>query len=122
MATFANSSSAQQSNFRLKFRPLQSQHNAGAAYAWEHSGVAEVRVGPKPGENEELGETSTRQIRNQCLFMRSLRVTLSDSEWAEELFRPLIKKILDQNILVNTYVPLSRIIALHRPTHRGLFL
>jgi hypothetical protein len=87
MATFANTSSAQQSNFRLKFRPLQgqqqSQHNAGTAYAWEHSGVAEVRVGPEPGENEELGETPTRQLRNQCLFMRTLSVTLSDSLWAE---------------------------------------
>jgi hypothetical protein len=89
MATFANTSSAQQSNFRLKFRPLrgqqQSQHNVGTAssYAWEHSGVAEVRVGPEPGENEELGETPTRQLRNQCLFMRTLSVTLSDSVWAE---------------------------------------
>ena len=44
MATFANTSSAQQSNFRLKFRPLQSQHNTGTAYTWEHPGVAEVRV------------------------------------------------------------------------------
>ena len=87
MATFANTSSAQQSNFRLKFRPLrgqqQSQHNVGTPYAWEHSGVAEVRVGPEPGENEELGETPNRQLRNQCLFMRTLSVTLSDSVWAE---------------------------------------
>ena len=87
MATFTNTSSAQQSNFRLKFCPLrgqqQSQHNAGTTYTWEHSGVAEVRVGPEPGENEELGETPTRQLRNQCLFMRTLSVTLSDSMWAE---------------------------------------
>ena len=87
MATFANTSSAQRSNFRLKFRPLRGQqelqHNTGAAYAWEHSGVAEVRVGPELGENDELGETPTCQLRNQCLFMRALSVTLSDSEWAE---------------------------------------
>ena len=66
MATFANTSSTQRSNFRLKFRPLraqqQSQHNTSTAYAWEHSGVAEVRVGPEPGENEELGETPMRQL------------------------------------------------------------
>ena len=87
MATFTNTSSAQQSNFRLKFSPLrgqqQPQHNASTAYAWEHSGDAQVRVGPEPGENEELGETPTRQLRNQCLFMRVLTVTLSDSLWAE---------------------------------------
>ena len=85
MATFANTSSAQRSNFRLKFRPLrgqqQSQQNAGTAYAWEHSGVAEVRVGPEPGENDELGEIPTCQLRNQCLFMRTLSVTLSDNLW-----------------------------------------
>ena len=90
MATFANASSAQRSNFRLKFRPLaavqgqrESQHNTGTTYAWEHSGVAEVRVGPELGENDELGETPTCQLRNQCLFMRTLSVTLSDSAWAE---------------------------------------
>ena len=83
MATFANTRSTQQSNFRLKFRPLQSQHNTGTAYTWEYSGVAEVRIGPESGENEELGETSTCKLQNQCLFMRTLSVTLSDSVWAE---------------------------------------
>jgi hypothetical protein len=34
--------------FDLKFRPLRGQHNTATAYAWEHSGVAEVRVGPEP--------------------------------------------------------------------------
>ena len=81
--TFSNTSSAQQSNLHLKFRPLQSHHYIGTAYGWEHSGVAEVRVGPEPGENQELGETPRRQLRNQCLFMRTLSVTLSDSVWAE---------------------------------------
>lgn len=61
MATIANTSSAGQ-NFHLKFHPLggqqQPQHSAGAAYAWEHSGVAE-EGGPIP---EKLGETPTRQL------------------------------------------------------------
>ncbi|KAF8802237.1 hypothetical protein BYT27DRAFT_7197332 [Phlegmacium glaucopus] len=84
MATFANTSSAQQSKFRLKFHPLGGQQQPQrSGYAWEHSGVAEVRVGPEPGENEELGEVPTCQLRNQCLFMRTLTVTLSDSVWAE---------------------------------------
>ena len=128
MATFANTSSAQQSNFRLKFRLLREQrqssrHNAGTAYAWEHSGVAEVRVGPEPGENEELGET-TRQLRNQCLFMRTLSVTLSDSMWAETFpgtVSAIIKKALNQNIVVNICILLTRILVLHRPTQQGLF-
>ena len=29
-----------------------------------HSGVAELRVGPELGGNDELGETPTRQLRN----------------------------------------------------------
>ena len=86
MATFAKTSSTQRSDFHLKFHPLrgqrQSQHNACTAYVWEHSGVADVggRVGPDREENEELGETP---LRNQCLFMDTLTVTLSDREWAE---------------------------------------
>ncbi|KAF8802246.1 hypothetical protein BYT27DRAFT_6773812 [Phlegmacium glaucopus] len=84
MATFANTSSAQESNFRLKFHPLGGQQQPQrSGYAWEHSGVAEVRVGPEPGENEELGEIPPHQFRNQCLFMRTLSITLSDSVWAE---------------------------------------
>ncbi|KAF8802243.1 hypothetical protein BYT27DRAFT_7173426 [Phlegmacium glaucopus] len=84
MATFSNTSSAQQSKFRLKFHPLGGQQQPQrSGYAWEHSGVAEVRVGPEPGENEELGEIPTCQLQNQCLFMRTLSITLSDSVWAE---------------------------------------
>ena len=55
----------------------------GSAYTLEHSGVAVVRMGPEPGENDELGETPTRQLRNQCLFMRTISLTLSGSEWIE---------------------------------------
>ena len=40
-------------------------------------------MGPEPRENDELGETTTHRLRNQCLFMRTLTVTLSDSVWAE---------------------------------------
>jgi hypothetical protein len=83
MATFANTSSAQQSNLRFQFRQQQSQHNAGTVYVWEHSGIAEVRVGPEPGENEELGETPAHQLPNQCLFLHTLSATLSDIQWAE---------------------------------------
>jgi hypothetical protein len=83
MATFAKPAQRSDPIFVLKFRPLRGQHNTGTAYARDHSGVAEVRVGPEPGKNDELGETPTCQLRNQCLFMRTLSVTLSDSVWAE---------------------------------------
>ena len=98
MATFADSSLSQETSFRLKFSALgeqQSQRNAGNKYMWEHSGVAEVRVGPGRGENEELGETDSNRLRNQCLFLRTLNVTLSEKVW-EEIF-PYPVTVADQN-------------------------
>ena len=98
MATFADSSLSQETKFRLKFSALgeqQSQRNAGNKYMWEHSGVAEVRVGPGRGENEELGETDSNRLRNQSLFLRTLNVTLSEKVW-EEMF-PLSVAVADQN-------------------------
>ena len=98
MATFADSSLSQETNFRLKFSALgeqESQRNAGNKYMWEHSGVAEVRVGPGRGENEELGETDSNRLRNQCLFLRTLNVTLSEKVW-EEIFS-LSVAVADQN-------------------------
>ena len=100
MATFSNSILSQETNCRLKFSILgerQSQRNAGNKYIWEHSGVAsaEVRIGPGRGENEELGETSSNRLRNQCLFLRTLNVTLSEKVW-KEIF-PHLVAVTDQN-------------------------
>ena len=67
MATSTNSSLSQETNIRLKFSVLgeqQSHRNAGNKYMWEHSGVAEVRVGSGRGENEELGETDSNRLRD----------------------------------------------------------
>ena len=98
MATFANSSLSQETSFRLKFSALgeqQSQRNAGNKYMWEHSGVAEVRVGPGRGENEELGETESNRLRNQSLFLRTLNATLSEKVWEEIFSHPV--PVADQN-------------------------
>jgi hypothetical protein len=99
MATFSNSSLSQ-SNFRLKFSVLgerQSQRNAGNKYIWEHSGdaTAEVRIGPGRGENEELGEMDSNRLRNQCLFLRTVSVTLSEKVWKEIFPRPVA--VADRN-------------------------
>ena len=99
MATFSNSSLSRKSNIRLKFSALvkqQSQRNAGNKYMWEYSDVAEVKVGPGRGENEELGETDSNRLRNQCLFLRTLNVSLSEKVW-EEIF-PHPVALPDQNL------------------------
>ena len=98
MAAFADSSLSQNTHFRLKFSAFggePSQRNAGNKYIWEHSGVAEVRVGPARGENEELGETDLHRLRNQCLFLRTLKVTLAEKTW-RDIF-PQTVVVTDQN-------------------------
>jgi hypothetical protein len=100
MATFSNPSLSQETNFRLKFSVIdeqQSQRNAGNKYIWEHSDVAsaEVRIGPGCGENEELGETNSNRLRNQCLFVRTLNVTLSEKVWEVIFPHPVV--VADQN-------------------------
>jgi hypothetical protein len=98
MATFANSSSSQDTNFRLKFSVFgeqPSQPNAGNNYRWEHSGVAQVKVGPGRGENEELGETDSNRLQNQCLFLRTLPMMLSQKVWAETFPETVV--VTDQN-------------------------
>ena len=98
MATFANSSLSQDTSFWLKFSACgqeSSQRNGGNNYVWEHSGVAEVKVGPGRGENPELGETDSNRLQNQSLFLRTLNVTLSKNVW-EELFSHTVV-VADQN-------------------------
>jgi len=78
IATFSNSS---QCTSRLQFRQISAQGNR--AYTWDHSGAADVRVGPGQGENHGLHlpqDSST--IRNQCLFVRVLKIKLADRTWA----------------------------------------
>jgi hypothetical protein len=100
MATFSHSSLSRETNLRLKFSvpgEQQSKRNAGNKFTWDHSGFgsAEVRVGPGRGENIELGETDSNRLRNQCLFLRTLNVTLSEEVW-EEIF-PHPVALADQN-------------------------
>ncbi|CAA7267261.1 unnamed protein product [Cyclocybe aegerita] len=82
MATFS-STAEDQSNVRLQFCALggRGPQSSGPMYTWEHLGSAEARVGPDASENEELGATAARPLRNQCLFMRTLSVALAEETW-----------------------------------------
>ena len=82
IATFANQT--QQNSCHLKFGPSES--GGDSTYVWEYSGVAEVRAGPDSDENDELRMDSDPpdiQFENQCLFVRTLNVTLADDVWAD---------------------------------------
>ena len=73
---------------QLKFKPLDTQSSrSGNGYTWEYSGVANVKVGPDQKEIDELrredpdDSPSRDKYLNQCLFVRTLNVTLNDEGW-----------------------------------------
>jgi len=81
---------------RLKFKPLDGPASDSQirGYTWEHSGVAEVRVGPDQEETDELrredpDDSTTRdKYLNQCLVVRTLNPRLNGDEW-EKLNREI---------------------------------
>ena len=74
---------------QLKFKPLnaQSSSSSSCGYTWEYSGVGNVKVGPDQKEIDELrrkdpyGSATSDKYLNQCLFVRTLNVTLNDEDW-----------------------------------------
>ena len=82
MATFVNHT--QHSGCRLKFGPLERD---SSSYTWlEISGVIDARAGPDSNENDELRTGSDPpdfQFENQCLFVRTLNITLADDVWVD---------------------------------------
>jgi hypothetical protein len=83
IATFANQ--IQHNTCRLKFGHLEG--DSASTYTWsENSGVADVRAGPDSDEIDELridSDPPDVQFENQCLFVRTLNVTLADDIWAD---------------------------------------
>jgi len=78
IATFSNAT--EDSNFRLQFKALAATR---PPYAWEHSGMAEVRVGPGMGENEGLASLHDHPLCNQTLIVRTFTATLSEQLWTQ---------------------------------------
>ena len=52
----------------------------GTAYCWEHEGTAEVKAGPEFEVDEDMPGNGAR-ARNQCTFIRSHAIKLSEAEW-----------------------------------------
>jgi hypothetical protein len=85
MATLSNMSQ----HIHLKFKPLDahSSSSRSCGYTWEYSGTADAKVGPDQKEIDELrrGDLDDSANRdkylNQCLFVRTLNVTLNDDDW-----------------------------------------
>lgn len=87
--------------FRLEFR-VNSRYDEhgqvaqGNMYNWDHFGTAEVRTGPGPGENDGLvSDPALNPLRNQCLFLRTINVKLSDSVWEQLHPRPPVEVKVD---------------------------
>lgn len=87
-------------------RQLEFRQTSGYGYSWEYSGSGtEVRVGPGQGEIDELRDdddpTTQHKYLNQCLFVRTLNVTLGDNAW-DKLNRPSIKQVLSPCPILKT--------------------
>ena len=58
--------------------------SAGSRYKWNCSGFVQAKVGPEE-ENNDLGvdgdDAQITSLRNQCLFVRTLKIKLSDEAW-----------------------------------------
>ena len=52
----------------------------GTTYCWEHEGTAEVKAGPEFEVEEDMPSNGAR-ARNQCTFIRSHKIMLSEAEW-----------------------------------------
>ena len=83
IATFVNQT--QQNSCRLKFCP--SEGDSASPYTWsEYSGATDVRAGPNSNVSRELridSDPPDFQIENQCLFVRTLNIMLTDDVWAD---------------------------------------
>ena len=83
IATFVNQT--QQNSCRLKFCP--SEGNSASTYRWsENSGATDVRAGPNSDLSRELridSDPPDVQIENQCLFVRTLNIMLTDDDWVD---------------------------------------
>ena len=75
----------------LKFRAIDELSAVSSSpiplYRWEYSGMAEARVGPDLAEILELKRSDDsaepgRSYMNQCLFVRTLNLTLNDDVFA----------------------------------------
>ena len=92
MAALPNTSQPTRLKFKHLDGPASDSHVRG--YAWEYSGVAEVKVGPYQEETDELrredpgNSTARDKYLNQCLVVRTVNPTLNKDEW-EKLNREI---------------------------------
>ena len=65
----------------LRFKNTSDAGVPGTTYCWEHEGTAEVKAGPEFEVDEDMPGNGARP-RNQCTFIRSHTVMLSEAGWA----------------------------------------
>ncbi|KAF8966873.1 hypothetical protein BDZ97DRAFT_585154 [Flammula alnicola] len=90
MATFSNG--AQNTPQTLRFFSRLPVNEPIPAYMWEGTGVALTKAGPEPADNEGLADDRVQamNLRNQCLFVGSRSISLSDAAWATIPFKTIV--------------------------------
>ena len=66
---------------RLEFKGIR---DPTTSHTWSCFGAASGRVGPRDEEMQNLrAETNTAPIQNQCVFVRTMNITVSEGTWNE---------------------------------------
>ncbi len=61
-----------------------SEQSAGAQFAWDNQGTVHGKVGPEDENNDLAGgidDPPVSSLRNQCLFVRTIKIRLHDKIW-----------------------------------------
>ncbi len=83
ITTFQNTAARGSNTTKMHF--LRKEHDispsAGSRYKWNCGGSVHAKVGPE--DNNELGvnRDEITSLRNQCLFVRTLKIKLADEVW-----------------------------------------
>ena len=84
IATFQSTSPERATELEFIKKEQAEGPSAGSRYMWDCGGAVQAKVGPEE-ENDDLGmdgdETRISTLRNQCLFVRTLKIKLSEDAW-----------------------------------------
>lgn len=99
IATVQNTAPERKIQMNFLERERVTSQSAGAHFKWGCRGTVQAKVGPED-ENDDLvldgDDTPTSSIRNQCLFVRTVKIKLAETVWKQ--LCPVVNVIMDEEI------------------------
>ena len=80
IATFAT---AVAQRVHLEFKGIDHETPASRNYMWDCLGTVNGRVGPDDDEIQGLSQETGTPLKNQCVFLRTISLALSEKFWNE---------------------------------------